>query len=276
MVAARLTPALFAALFALAPAASSALGQASGAYQPPKASLRLLDGGTIAGERFAGLEIVLPKDTITYWRHPGEAGIPPTFDFAASKNLAAASPLYPAPSKLDEGGSIAFGYAGRVVFPIRIAPQDARRSVDLALELDYAICERICIPAQASLKMTLPPGAAGDSAVAQALAAVPRAVLPAAPGDLAVLGAEPVEATPPTLAAWRVSTRLPGPTSVFAEVPEGYWVEAADVQPGESVTLRLVEAPKARAARLPVRLTLVSGESAIETMLDLDLAALKP
>lgn len=248
------------------------------AFEQPKAELRLIEGAARDGALHAGLEIVLPKGALTYWRNPGEAGIPPVFDFSRSTNLAEATPLYPAPSKIDEAGSTVFGYAGRVVFPIRIAARDRAKPVDLALDLDYAICERICIPAKASLSARLAPGGAASTSVDQALASVPRAAALAEAGPLALLSATPAPAEGKILAAWTLSARAPGPAQLFPEAPAGYWIEADDPAPGGEprFLLKLVEAPKERAARLPVRLTLVSGESAVETVLDLDLPKASP
>ena len=51
-------------------------------------------------------------------------------------------------------GSQAFGYQDDVVFPIAVAPPTPAKPVTLALQLDYAVCEKLCIPAKATLKLT--------------------------------------------------------------------------------------------------------------------------
>src|SRR5208337_4658735 len=110
-----------------------------------KSQARLIDGGLIDGVRYAGVQIRLSDAAVTYWRDPGEAGAPPTFDFARSENLAEAKVLYPQPARIDEGGVQAFGYRHEVVFPIKVTPREKGQRAVLDLSLDYAVCEAICL-----------------------------------------------------------------------------------------------------------------------------------
>ena len=137
-----------------------------------------------AGGALAGFEIRLAPNAITYWRDPGEAGVPPTFDFSGSDNIATIEPLFPAPTRIWESdGSEAFGYASHVVIPLKIEPRDPAKPVTLKLDASYAVCEKLCLPARAKLTLTLQ---GGDSpyapAVEAARAAVPRPVAPEAFG----------------------------------------------------------------------------------------------
>src|SRR5271165_3937044 len=71
-----------------------------------KSEARLIADGT--GQ--AGFQIELAAGAITYWRDPGDAGVPPTFDFAGSDNVAKVEPVFPAPKRIKESdGSEAFG-----------------------------------------------------------------------------------------------------------------------------------------------------------------------
>ena len=83
-----------------------------------------------ASRDLAGFEIALAPGAITYWRDPGDAGLPPTLDFSASDNVASVEPEFPAPKRIKEAdGGEAFGYDGDVVFPLRIKldrPSEAR------------------------------------------------------------------------------------------------------------------------------------------------------
>src|SRR5271157_1512618 len=129
-----------------------------------------------AGESLAGFEIRLAPGAITYWRDPGDAGVPPTFDFTGSDNVAKVEPVFPAPKRIMESdGSEAFGYDGGVVFPLRVEPSDPAKPVTLKLHANFAVCEKICLPAEARLTLTLP-GASSPHAglVAAALAAADR------------------------------------------------------------------------------------------------------
>src|SRR5436305_11589588 len=117
-----------------------------------RSAIRLIAGSASSqagGYRRAGVEIRLNPGWHTYWRYPGDAGVPPQFDFGHSKNVKSVNVLWPAPQRLPEAGGISIGYEGDVIFPLRIVPQDPAKPVALSLKLDYAICEKLCVPAQA-------------------------------------------------------------------------------------------------------------------------------
>jgi DsbC/DsbD-like thiol-disulfide interchange protein len=143
-----------------------------------RARLRLVDGGVEGGRRFAGVQIDLSPGWKTYWRVPGESGVPPVFDWSGSANLKTAQVLFPAPARLHDEGGEAIGYEGEVVFPVEVAASDPAEPVLLKLALHFAVCQAICIPAEATLSATLPaaPAAAPDrQLVLEWLAKVPTA-----------------------------------------------------------------------------------------------------
>ena len=151
-----------------------------------KARLIAGDGG------LAGFEVALAPGAITYWRDPGDAGVPPTLDFSTSDNVASVEPLFPAPKRIKEAdGSEAFGYESSVVFPLRVKPRDAAKPVTLRLNADFAVCEKVCLPAKAHLELKLSSANASPyaGAINAALSAVPRAVQPKDFGALEALGA---------------------------------------------------------------------------------------
>jgi DsbC/DsbD-like thiol-disulfide interchange protein len=221
-----------------------------------------------ASDRLAGFEIKLAPGAITYWRDPGDAGLPPSFDFSASDNVATIEPLFPAPKRIREAdGGEAFGYAGGVIFPLRVTPRDPTKPVTLALNADFAVCEKVCLPAKARLSLKLPPAATSPYAAAidAALAATPRVVSPKDFGALEAVDAE----------SWRLCAQSSAgrPRDLFVEPPPGWWMTAAP-EPAEDgkdcfkVALR----DKPRDAALPVslRLTLTGGAGAIETTKDVE------
>ena len=104
------------------------------------------------------------------------------------------STFFSAPRRIKEAdGGEALGYEGGVVLPLRIKPRDAAKPVMLKLNADFAVCEKVCLPAKAHLaELTLPSAAASPyaGAIDDALAAVPRAVAPKDFGALEALGAD--------------------------------------------------------------------------------------
>ena len=68
----------------------------------------------------AGIQIELNKGWKTYWRCPGEVGIPPQVDWSASQNVKNVRFEWPAPERFTAFGIENFGYKGEVVFPLQI------------------------------------------------------------------------------------------------------------------------------------------------------------
>src|SRR5262249_29648678 len=111
----------------------------------------------------------------TYWRYPGDSGVPPRFDFAGSQNVKSVEVVWPAPRRFSDESGITIGYKDGVVFPLRIVPQDAAKPVLLRLKADYAVCEKICIPAEGRAELLLDGRRSGlDSTLAAFEALVPK------------------------------------------------------------------------------------------------------
>jgi DsbC/DsbD-like thiol-disulfide interchange protein len=148
---------------------------------------RLVSGHAMAagGPYFAGVEIVLAEGWKTYWRTPGDAGVPPAFDWTGSGNVASIRVLYPAPKRMAEAGGEVLAYKGSVLFPIEVKPQQPGKPVTLELVLELGICREICIPATARFELAIEPGRAGPPPpqIAAALAQVPRPQADRRPGD---------------------------------------------------------------------------------------------
>lgn len=148
----------------------------------PHAGARLIAGGAVksgdATALRAGIEIRLDPGWKTYWRYPGDSGVPPTFDFAGSENVKSVTALWPAPERFADGaGGHSIGYVGDVVLPLRIVPRDANSPTLLHVKLGYAVCGNLCVPAQANLDLTLS-GKAGaeEPQLAAAEARVPHRI----------------------------------------------------------------------------------------------------
>src|SRR3954451_2214485 len=62
-----------------------------------KSAIRLTGGETQKTPMQAGVEMKLAPGWHTYWRYPGDSGVPPEFDFSSSDNLKSATVRYPAP-----------------------------------------------------------------------------------------------------------------------------------------------------------------------------------
>src|SRR3954453_11021253 len=145
-------------------------------------AVRLLAGSRSGGVLLGGIAFQLQPGWKTYWRTPGDSGVPPRFDFSKSDNVETVTVLWPAPTKFDDGeGGIALGYAKKGVLPLRIAAKNPDRPVTLRAAINYAVCEKLCIPVEASAELAFTGVASTeDQTLFAALDTVPK---PAAIGD---------------------------------------------------------------------------------------------
>ncbi|WJS84821.1 protein-disulfide reductase DsbD domain-containing protein [Paracoccus sp. TOH] len=134
---------------------------------PGLVAAELLPGWvTPEGHRMTALRLDLEPGWKTYWRSPGDAGVPPRFDWQASDNLAEARLLWPRPEVIDSGGERTLGYHDELVLPIEIVPARPGAPVALRATVDFGLCLDICVPAQVMLEA--PPAGPGPDPVIQA------------------------------------------------------------------------------------------------------------
>ena len=103
----------------------------------------------------AGIEVKLSRGWKMYWRYPGDAGVPPRFDFSGSQNVSDITVSWPAPTRFSDAGTHLVVYKDHVVLPLRITPSDPQLPVILRVNLDYGICEKLCVLAEAKLELAL-------------------------------------------------------------------------------------------------------------------------
>ncbi len=161
---------------ALALAAVAVAGEAHPAASPwvrtPEAAVRLVSASEAVGslDRLRlGLEFELAPGWKTYWRSPGEGGLPPGLDWAGSGNLGEASLYWPAPARFTILGIDSVGYEDRLLLPMDVRVPEPGEPVRARLRVDYLTCSDICVPQSADLSLALPAGAAQPSAEAFAI-----------------------------------------------------------------------------------------------------------
>ena len=126
------------------------------------------------GSRLSGLRLTMEDGWKTYWRSPGEAGIPPSFDWSASENVASVRFLWPRPEVFVSFGLQTIGYSDQVVLPMIVTPEDPDRAITLAITADLGVCKEICVLEQFTLSRTIATDERpiGASQIARAMAAV--------------------------------------------------------------------------------------------------------
>jgi len=145
-------------------------------------AVRLLAGSHSGPVLLGGIAFQLEPGWKTYWRTPGDSGVPPRFDFSKSENVEAVTVLWPAPQKFADGADgYSIGYHDQVVLPLRIVAKNADKPVTLRAQINYAICQKVCIPVEASVELGFNSVASTeDNALFAALDTVPK---PANIGD---------------------------------------------------------------------------------------------
>src|SRR5213593_2611418 len=139
-----------AALFASFLAIEARAEDASPWQRDAHSAVRLLAGSRSGTVLLGGVAIQLQPGWKTYWRTPGDSGVPPRFDFSKSDNIEAVTVLWPAPKKFDDvAGGTALGYKQQVVLPLRIVAKHADKPVTLRANISYAVCDKLCIPVEA-------------------------------------------------------------------------------------------------------------------------------
>jgi len=228
--------------------------------------------------RRAGIEIRLDPGWKTYWRYPGDSGVPPSFDFAGSTNLKSVTVLWPAPQKFPDGaGGFSIGYTGGVVLPLRVMPQDAAKPTSLRVKAAYAVCEKLCVPAEAMAEIMLPgqPGS-HEADLAAAEARVPRPVAPGTEGSLGIRSVHREGAGADARVVVAVMAPADARVELFVEGPTPNWAlplpEPIASPPGNHRFAFKLDGlpPGAHARGALLTITAVSGDTAIEVPAHLD------
>ncbi len=126
------------------------------------------------GVHYAALHVVLKDGWKTYWRAPGDAGVPPLFDWSDSQNLGGTVEHWPVPEVFDSGFMTTVGYTRELVLPIEVHPAAPGADVVLSGRMTIGVCHEVCMPVQRELSGLLPAGARDvDPLIAAALDARP-------------------------------------------------------------------------------------------------------
>jgi DsbC/DsbD-like thiol-disulfide interchange protein len=227
----------------------------------------------------SGVEIKLNPGWKTYWRYPGDSGVPPAFDFSKSENVKSATVLFPAPMRFDDGaGGHSIGYKAGVLLPVHVVPKDPAKPAVLRARIDYAVCEKLCVPADANLELTLPGSdSATDAAVGAAEALLPKMSSVGDRGALAIRAArkEAGEGKPKVV----VDVAAPdgAAPALYAEGPDAKWAlplpePVAGAPAGQQrFTFELDGLPPGESGvGASLRLTAVAGGKAVEALFRLD------
>ena len=129
------------------------------------------DTVTAGGKVRVALRLKMEDGWHTYWRNPGDAGVPTDIAFTLDRGATAGAIEWPVPSRQSEGTIITYGYTHEVVLPVTVtAPADGGALTGEA-KASWLVCKEICVPEEASFKLNLPAGPGAPSAEAPLFAA---------------------------------------------------------------------------------------------------------
>jgi len=240
-------------------------------------AVRLLAGSRSGAVLLGGIAFQLQPGWKTYWRSPGDSGVPPRFDFSKSENIEAVTVLWPAPVKFDDGaGGSSMGYHDQVVLPLRIVAKNTDKPVTLRAAVNYAICDKLCVPVEADVELAFTSVASTeDSALSAALDTVPKPANVGDPNPLTIRdvkregkSAVLVDVVAPSEAA-NISLFVEGPTPDWA-LPVPKLLEHSP--PGvKRFTFELDGLPPdTNPEGAALKLTLVGGERSYEFNINLE------
>ncbi|MCA6105907.1 protein-disulfide reductase DsbD domain-containing protein [Bradyrhizobium cenepequi] len=233
-------------------------------------AVRLLAGSRSGAVLLGGIAIQLEPGWKTYWRTPGDSGVPPRFDFSKSENVDAVTVLWPAPMKFDDGaGGTSLGYKQQVVLPLRIVAKNADKPLTLRANINYAVCEKLCIPVEASIELAFASVASTeDGALSAALDTVPK---PANIGDPNPVTIRDVKRSGKSTVLVDVAAPEGKEVSLFVEGPTPDWALPVpklvpNSPPGVKRFFFELDGlpPGANADGAALKLTLVGGDRAYE------------
>lgn len=189
----------------LACAALAAAAALPAAAQPVPADLvraELIAGWPTATGYMGALRLTLAPGWKTYWRAPGEAGIPPAFDWQGSDNLAGVTYHWPQPQVFDLNGLRTLGYHDSLVLPIEFAGLRPGQPLTIVGHVSLGVCKDICVPASVDVTARLAGRGDGGTPIRTALAEEPR--------DGAAAGVGPARcAAEPTRDGLRLTADIP-------------------------------------------------------------------
>jgi len=136
--------------------------QASSVVTTPQVRAELVahaPEGIAPGKSFwLGLLIRHQPGWHTYWRNPGDSGLPTMLTWVLPAGVKAGDIDWPAPHRLPFGSLVNYGYEETIVLPVpvQVDADFGGKQVDVQLRADWLVCKVECIPESGEFRLTLP------------------------------------------------------------------------------------------------------------------------
>lgn len=149
----------FAAVLAVLLLGSSALAQPV-RTERVEAELVAATDAVVPGQPVeAALRLKHDEHWHTYWRVPGDSGLPTKIEWKLPTGWKADEIRWPVPQRLPIGPLANYGYEGEVLLLMQLTPPSTLKAgdkVSLKARADWLVCKDVCIPESADLQLVLP------------------------------------------------------------------------------------------------------------------------
>ena len=107
-----------------------------------------------------GLQLTHQPEWHTYWKNPGDSGLPTQLQWQLPAGLQAGAIAWPLPKKFRIGSLANYGYEGRVLLTVPVTVAADFRFPDtgplsLPLQADWLVCRQECIPQEGRMSLSL-------------------------------------------------------------------------------------------------------------------------
>jgi thiol:disulfide interchange protein len=112
---------------------------------------------------WVGLQLTHQPGWHTYWKNPGDSGLPTTFKWQLPEGVSAGEAAWPAPKKIPYGPLANYGYEGTVVLPVplTLSPSSSDfASLKVKFKASWLVCKDECIPEVGEFAVQVPAGSA--------------------------------------------------------------------------------------------------------------------
>ncbi len=224
---------------------------------------------TPEGGQMVGLRLVLAPGWKTYWRAPGDSGIPPSFDWSGSENLSGVTVHWPRPEVYFLNDMRTIGYKHEVVLPLELVAVAPGQPIVLNGQVDLGVCLDICMPMEISLSAILPAEAQPEP-IRAALAAQPDSAATSGVGQVQCLS-EPIADGVRLTATIEVAPMIGREVAVIETANPEIWVAEAEVHRSGNILTAVADMVPMDGAPFTVdpetvEITLLSGPQAISIL----------
>ena len=140
-------------LFALL--SSTFAGETAWVELTPDARIRMISSDVLSSDNstLVGIEVEMPTSMKTYWRIPGETGIPTEMDVSRSNGVGSSQIIWPYPLREFKDGYLDFVYYGHTILPVELEINNQRPVLEA--DIVMGVCSDICVPVRASFSLSM-------------------------------------------------------------------------------------------------------------------------